>query len=93
MNRPTRHPSADTFLKVSTFLVSCGPIPAFASDACYSVAPERLCEPGSTLRGEHQRLTTYIGLAANGRTAPNKLLEQADAAMALAANTSYASTR
>lgn len=52
---------------------------------------------GSILRGPFSlsihMFTTYIGLAANGRTVPNKLLEQADAAIALAANTSYASTR
>jgi len=52
---------------------------------------------GFALRGPSSlaihMFTTYIGLAANGRTVPNKLLEQADAAMALAANTSYASTR
>jgi hypothetical protein len=52
---------------------------------------------GSIFRGPFSlsinTFTTYIGLAANGRTVPNKLLEQADAAIALAANTSYASTR
>lgn len=60
----------------------------------YCITPQRLCGADQysarRLRGGHPfRITcTYIGLAANGKTAPNKLLEQADAAMALAANTS-----
>jgi hypothetical protein len=75
------------------------PLPCIASDA-----PMLRCDATEVVYGVESRLcghpslsvymfTTYIGLAANGRTVPNKLLEQADAAMALAANTSYASTR